>query len=70
MTPLRKILAAYCDTSRTEREKGTCFKELIRTYATLREPEAMSLEIMNIENGLPGYEWGATTLLSWMRMDS
>jgi len=32
MTPLQKILAAYRATSQTEREKGTYFEELIRTY--------------------------------------
>lgn len=32
MTPLQKILTAYRSTSRTEREKGTYFEELIRTY--------------------------------------
>jgi predicted helicase len=32
MTPLDTILAAYRATSQTEREKGTYFEELIRTY--------------------------------------
>jgi predicted helicase len=32
MTPLQKILAAYRATSQSEREKGTYFEELIRTY--------------------------------------
>lgn len=32
MTPLQKILSAYRATSQTEREKGTYFEELIRTY--------------------------------------
>lgn len=32
MTPLQKILTAYRATSQTEREKGTYFEELIRTY--------------------------------------
>ena len=32
MTPLQRILTAYRATSRTEREKGTYFEELIRTY--------------------------------------
>ncbi len=32
MTPLQSILAAYRATSQTEREKGTYFEELIRTY--------------------------------------
>jgi predicted helicase len=32
MTPLQQILAAYRKDSRTEREKGTYFEELIRTY--------------------------------------
>ena len=31
-TPLQKILSAYRATSQTEREKGTYFEELIRTY--------------------------------------
>lgn len=32
MTPLQDLLAAYRATSQTEREKGTYFEELIRTY--------------------------------------
>ncbi|TLD68506.1 damage-inducible protein [Phragmitibacter flavus] len=32
MTPLQNILAKYRATSQTEREKGTYFEELIRTY--------------------------------------
>lgn len=32
MTPLQAILASYRATSETEREKGTYFEELIRTY--------------------------------------
>jgi predicted helicase len=32
MTPLQKILEKYRATSQTEREKGTYFEELIRTY--------------------------------------
>jgi predicted helicase len=32
MTPLQSILAAYRATSQSEREKGTYFEELIRTY--------------------------------------
>jgi predicted helicase len=32
MTPLQSILAKYRSTSQTEREKGTYFEELIRTY--------------------------------------
>ena len=32
MTPLQSILASYRTTSQTEREKGTYFEELIRTY--------------------------------------
>ena len=32
MTPLQSILAAYRATSQTEREKGSYFEELIRTY--------------------------------------
>jgi len=32
MTPLQSILAAYRSTSLTEREKGSYFEELIRTY--------------------------------------
>jgi predicted helicase len=32
MSPLQHILAAYRATSQTEREKGTYFEELIRTY--------------------------------------
>jgi len=32
MSPLQSILAAYRATSQTEREKGTYFEELIRTY--------------------------------------
>lgn len=32
MTPRQQILAAYRATSQTEREKGTYFEELIRTY--------------------------------------
>lgn len=32
MTPLQKILTAYRSASQTEREKGTYFEELIRTY--------------------------------------
>ena len=32
MTPLQQILARYRATSQTEREKGTCFEELIRTF--------------------------------------
>ncbi len=32
MTPLETILAKYRSTSQTEREKGTYFEELIRTY--------------------------------------
>ena len=32
MTPLQKILTAYRSVSQTEREKGTYFEELIRTY--------------------------------------
>ena len=31
-TPLQKILSAFRSDSRTEREKGTYFEELIRTY--------------------------------------
>jgi predicted helicase len=31
-TPLQKILAKYRATSQTEREKGSYFEELIRTY--------------------------------------
>ena len=31
-SPLQKILAQYRATSQTEREKGTYFEELIRTY--------------------------------------
>ncbi len=31
-TPLQEILSAYRTASRTEREKGTYFEELIRTY--------------------------------------
>ena len=31
-TPLQEILSAYRSASRTEREKGTYFEELIRTY--------------------------------------
>jgi len=32
MTPLQEILTAFRSASRTEREKGTYFVELIRTY--------------------------------------
>lgn len=32
MTPLQQILTAYRAISQTEREKGTYFEELIRTY--------------------------------------
>ncbi|MCB1066079.1 MAG: DEAD/DEAH box helicase [Verrucomicrobiae bacterium] len=32
MTPLQKILAAYRATAQSEKEKGTYFEELIRTY--------------------------------------
>ncbi len=32
MTPLQQILATYRQDSRTEREKGTYFEELIRTF--------------------------------------
>lgn len=32
MTPLQDILATYRATSQTEREKGSYFEELIRTY--------------------------------------
>jgi predicted helicase len=32
ITPLQKILAQYRATSQTEREKGSYFEELIRTY--------------------------------------
>ncbi|MEQ1830115.1 MAG: hypothetical protein ABL921_29410 [Pirellula sp.] len=31
-TPLQEILSTYWSASRTEREKGTYFEELIRTY--------------------------------------
>ena len=32
MTPLQQILETYRSTAKTEREKGTYFEELIRTY--------------------------------------
>lgn len=31
-TPLQEILSTYRSVSKTEREKGTYFEELIRTY--------------------------------------
>jgi predicted helicase len=32
MSPLQKILATYRATAKSEKEKGSCFEELIRTY--------------------------------------
>jgi predicted helicase len=32
MSPFQRILLAYHNASKTEREKGTYFEELIRTY--------------------------------------
>lgn len=32
MSPLQSILAAYCTTSHSEREEGSYFEELIRTF--------------------------------------
>ena len=32
MTPFKRLLLAYREASATEREKGTYFEELIRTY--------------------------------------
>jgi len=42
MTPLQKILTEYRSASQTEREKGTYFEELIRTYFR-NEPKYASL---------------------------
>ena len=32
MSPLQAILATYCATAQSERERGTYLEELIRTY--------------------------------------
>jgi len=65
MTPLQNILASYRSSSQTEREKGTYFEELIRTYFRFeasyppptdgKQPEARHIEVK-------GRVKGATTV--------
>jgi predicted helicase len=45
MTPLQKILSAYRATTQTEREKGTYFEELIRTYPVTTDAKRLAEEL-------------------------
>lgn len=45
MSPLQSILTTYRSQSQSEREKGTYFEELIRTYPTTTDAKRLAMEM-------------------------